>query len=446
MLAFALSLDDFIITLFNAGNQRHLPALRLRRPARRLPAADQRAGHRDPAAEPAGARRHGAVAAAHAAPAGDERHAARLTPVPPMQPIEQACYWLARRAPRGHTPARRARRTPTSRSSAPGSPASGRRCSSRSSSRPGGGRRRAGPRGLRRERAQRRACCRRRSTTATASRSSTSARPRRAGWRALGERNVAEMTAFLAERGHPLRLRAHRAADGRADAGARRTRRERTVETARRLGLDELSPARPGRGAGGGALPLYLGGVCGDGRRASSTRSSWSTGFGREAERLGVRVFERSPVTGVEPAGAGDAGPRGGGQRRAPGASCWRRAPTPTTCCPRVTHRFIPLYDYILVSDPLTAAQREAIGWRRRQGVTDGRTFFNYYRLTADDRILWGTSEAAYYAGNRVDPVVRSLAGPLRRAPGELPAPLSRRSAGSSFRMRGAGRSARPRG
>jgi glycine/D-amino acid oxidase-like deaminating enzyme len=71
---------------------------------------------------------------------------------------------------------------------------------------------------------------------------------------------------------------------------------------------------------------------------------------------------------------------------------------------PAVTRRFIPLYDYILVSDPLTPIQHDAIGWRGRQGVTDGRSFFNYYRLTADNRILWGTSEAAYYAGNRVDP------------------------------------------
>ena len=55
---------------------------------------------------------------------------------------------------------------------------------------------------------------------------------------------------------------------------------------------------------------------------------------------------------------------------------------------PGITRRFIPLYDYILVSDPLTPDQRDAIGWRRRQGVTDGRTFFNYYRLTDDDRIL----------------------------------------------------------
>jgi glycine/D-amino acid oxidase-like deaminating enzyme len=36
--------------------------------------------------------------------------------------------------------------------------------------------------------------------------------------------------------------------------------------------------------------------------------------------------------------------------------------------------------------------------------MTDTRTFFNYYRLTSDDRILWGTSEAVYYPGNGVGP------------------------------------------
>ena len=71
---------------------------------------------------------------------------------------------------------------------------------------------------------------------------------------------------------------------------------------------------------------------------------------------------------------------------------------------PSLARRFVPLYDYILVSEPLTAAQRKAIGWRSRRPVVDTRTFFNYYRLTDDGRILWGTSEAAYYPRNRVDP------------------------------------------
>ena len=95
------------------------------------------------------------------------------------------------------------------------------------------------------------------------------------------------------------------------------------------------------------------------------------------------------------------------------------------TCVRRWRARFLPLYDYVLVSDPLTPAQRKAIGWRSRRAVIDTRTFFNYYRLTDDGRILWGTSEAAYYPGNRVDPALRPLAAPLRGARGELPAALS---------------------
>jgi glycine/D-amino acid oxidase-like deaminating enzyme len=71
---------------------------------------------------------------------------------------------------------------------------------------------------------------------------------------------------------------------------------------------------------------------------------------------------------------------------------------------PGLLSRFIPLYDYILVSEPLTPEQHESIGWEKRQGITDGRTFFNYYRLTADGRILFGTSEAKYYSSNRVGP------------------------------------------
>jgi glycine/D-amino acid oxidase-like deaminating enzyme len=69
---------------------------------------------------------------------------------------------------------------------------------------------------------------------------------------------------------------------------------------------------------------------------------------------------------------------------------------------PAVGRRFLPLYDYVLASEPLSDAQWEALGWRHRRGVTDGRTFFNYYRPTRDRRIVWGTSEALYFAGDRV--------------------------------------------
>lgn len=133
-------------------------------------------------------------------------------------------------------------------------------------------------------------------------------------------------------------------------------------------------------------------------------------GLRREAARQGVAFFERTRVTALEPgrdavrlrtaAAAAPAGPTG--------EIVARKVVLATNAYthlifPRLLSRFIPLYDYILVSDPLSADHKERLGWRRRWSVTDARTFFKYYRLTADDRILWGTSEAAYYSGNRVD-------------------------------------------
>jgi glycine/D-amino acid oxidase-like deaminating enzyme len=218
---------------------------------------------------------------------------------------------------------------------------------------------------------------------------------------ALGETNVAEMTAFLAERG----IRCDYEPTGRlmvALTAAHVEEAERTVETARRLGLDSFHLLDQAEVQAEVHSPLYLGGVTVTGGGILDP-VKLVDGLRAEAERLGVLVYERSRATAVETAGGAAR------VRTEAGSVTARRLVLATSAythhlLPAITHRFIPLYDYILVSDPLTSAQRDTVGWRRRQGITDGRTFFNYYRLTDDDRILWGTSEAAYYAGNRVDP------------------------------------------
>jgi glycine/D-amino acid oxidase-like deaminating enzyme len=56
----------------------------------------------------------------------------------------------------------------------------------------------------------------------------------------------------------------------------------------------------------------------------------------------------------------------------------------------------IPVYDYQLVTEPLSLAQRESIGWMSREGISDAGNQFHYYRLTKDGEILWGGFEAIY--------------------------------------------------
>jgi glycine/D-amino acid oxidase-like deaminating enzyme len=216
----------------------------------------------------------------------------------------------------------------------------------------------------------------------------------------LGRANLDEMFDTLATRGiacdlertGTLHVALHDAqlADLEADAAC-----------ARSLGIDDLGLLDAEAARGRVRSPLYRGALHNP-AGAVLDPVRLVAGLAGEVERLGVALHERTPVTGFEDAGTGVR------VRTAHGELVARVAVMATSAyshqlLPRLRFRFIPLYDYVLASEPLSAAQREAIGWRGREGVTDVRTFFNYYRLTADDRVVWGTSEAAYYTGNRVD-------------------------------------------
>ncbi len=70
----------------------------------------------------------------------------------------------------------------------------------------------------------------------------------------------------------------------------------------------------------------------------------------------------------------------------------------------RLTHYVVPVYDYVLVTDPLTDAQWSQLGWTGREGVSDTGNQFHYYRTTEDGRILWGGYDAIYHSGNGFGP------------------------------------------
>lgn len=75
----------------------------------------------------------------------------------------------------------------------------------------------------------------------------------------------------------------------------------------------------------------------------------------------------------------------------------------------------VPVYDYVLATEPLSAEQLDRIGWRHRQGVGDSANQFHYYRLSADNRIVWGGYDAIYHFGRKVKPAYDDRPASFRR-------------------------------
>ncbi|QFG20296.1 FAD-binding oxidoreductase [Actinomadura sp. WMMB 499] len=157
------------------------------------------------------------------------------------------------------------------------------------------------------------------------------------------------------------------------------------------------------------ASPTYLAGVLD--RRGTAlvdpARLAW--GLRDACVRLGVRVFERTAATGL--------GARGEAMvvRTGYGRVVARRVALATNAFPSLVRRVrpyvVPVYDYAMVTEPLSPGRLASVGWRNRRGVSDSANRFHYYRLTADDRILWGGYDAVYHFGSR-------LSGDLDQRPG----------------------------
>jgi glycine/D-amino acid oxidase-like deaminating enzyme len=68
----------------------------------------------------------------------------------------------------------------------------------------------------------------------------------------------------------------------------------------------------------------------------------------------------------------------------------------------RVSAYVVPVWDYVLMTEPLSAARLASLGWRDRRGASDLGNQFHYFRLSRDNRVLWGGYDAVYYNGGRI--------------------------------------------
>ncbi|WP_250030301.1 NAD(P)/FAD-dependent oxidoreductase [Paractinoplanes maris] len=148
--------------------------------------------------------------------------------------------------------------------------------------------------------------------------------------------------------------------------------------------------------------PTYVGGVWDrDGcAMVDPARLVW--GLREACLSLGVRVYEQSPVERITSQGAGLRLHTGRGRIDAGRVALATGAHG--RLLRRLGHFVVPVYDYVLMTEPLSPSQLASIGWRHRQGIGDAGNQFHYYRLSADNRILWGGYDAVYYNGGRIVP------------------------------------------
>lgn len=121
----------------------------------------------------------------------------------------------------------------------------------------------------------------------------------------------------------------------------------------------------------------------------------------RACREAGVDIHEHTTATRIETGGAAIRVHTDG-----PTVTC-RQVVLATNVFPSLLRRnrlyTVPVYDYVLATEPLSDAQLDRIGWRGRQGIGDSANQFHYYRLSQDNRIIWGGYDAVYHFGRRVD-------------------------------------------
>ncbi len=178
----------------------------------------------------------------------------------------------------------------------------------------------------------------------------------------------------------------------------RRSRRE--FEAAHRLGFDH-------QWLEGAALQEYIqsdqfiSGVF-DPHPCVINPAKLARGMKALVERLGVRVYEQTPLLELQD-----------------GATVILHTPEGTIRAKQVVlavngyaealgfmvSRIMPVHTFIVLTEPLTEEQLASVGWAsKRTSLESSRNFIHYFRLTADNRILFGGEDAKlYYRGRYFD-------------------------------------------
>lgn len=175
-----------------------------------------------------------------------------------------------------------------------------------------------------------------------------------------------------------------------ATNAAQERRLEAELDAARRIGIADFEPLSGAEVRLRVNSPIY--------RRAAYERHAavlhplkLALGIADVVSRAGVAIFEDSRMLDI------DVSKRVPLVRTAKGDIRARKVVMTVNAWagrePRFTHTIVPVYTYILATEPLDDATWAGIGWAGREGIEDSRSHLHFYRRTRDGRLLFGGTD-----------------------------------------------------
>jgi putative aminophosphonate oxidoreductase len=168
------------------------------------------------------------------------------------------------------------------------------------------------------------------------------------------------------------------------------------VRLSKQLGVNAFQPIAGDELARRTGSRTHLAGVL-EATAATVQPAALARGLRRVALELGVRIFERSRVTGFSrerPLAIRTDGPALlAADKLIVATNAWAAA------LPELRRSLVVVSSDIVATAPIRE-RLEQIGWTRGEGITDSQTMVNYYRTTRDGRIAFGKGTAGLaYAG-----------------------------------------------
>ncbi len=120
------------------------------------------------------------------------------------------------------------------------------------------------------------------------------------------------------------------------------------------------------------------------------------------AEAMGVVIYENSPVISIDkkPSGSVEVTTTSG---KISGSRLVLATNAYSVNVPLIRQKQTPVFTHIVLTEPLTDAQMQSIGWANRAGIEDARNLVHYYRLTKDNRIVMGGGDVSIGYGKNLN-------------------------------------------